>query len=457
MSVGRPKKASLYKPRQTWFCKFYNVDNIRCNKSLKTKDQSEAEYRRNQLDRLTKAKLHINDSSNKELDPVVYELYYGEKRPYTVPDKIHDYAKQAKEEGDCAFIAGLLEHNAYLEAEVTRLKHIEVEYESLKKATLAKIASAKVVSMDIAINDFDKYIRDKVTAHSAKGYLRYARKIQVMYPTKNVGDYNWDDIDDFIEVDAKLVQKGKSLNNRKVKVRALLSRFFSWAAKKYRIPNPVKDLEKYSKDQLDIIWYDVPQVERVLNSCDSYWAGILATMAYTGIGPKELSGITRSDFEEIHGEYFLFIEANQHRGTKRDNRKRSVNVDKQYLLPRILKFIDDNHAGDEILFALPSDYKITRDINITHHEKWVPDEIGRNANRDILAAHGMKVKNLRNTMGSLMLRSGYTVEEVAVVLGNSPEVVRAHYARLLSNEVKVQLKEVKKSEVIRAKKKPSDT
>ena len=77
-------------------------------------------------------------------------------------------------------------------------------------------------------------------------------------------------------------------------------------------------------------------------------------------------------------------------------------------------------------FSLPSDYKITRDINITHHEKWVPDEIGRNANRDILAAHGMKVKKLAKydglTYAALRLFS-------RVVLGNSPEVVRARYAR----------------------------
>ncbi|WDE97525.1 hypothetical protein PQO03_16990 [Lentisphaera profundi] len=94
---------------------------------------------------------------------------------------------------------------------------------------------------------------------------------------------------------------------------------------------------------------------------------------------------------------------------------------------------------------MPKGQPITRDINVTHPEKWISDEIGRYANKELLGQFGMKVRNLRNTMGSLMLRSGYSLEQLAAVLGNSPEVVRSNYARLVSDEVIVNLKEIKKN------------
>ena len=232
---------------------------------------------------------------------------------------------------------------------------------------------------------------------------------------------------------------------RKRKCKALISRFFYWCKSEYHIINPVEEVERTPKQRSNIIWYDVPQVEDMLNNCNSYWAGLLATMAYTGIGPKELSGITVDDFENLNGEYFLYVEENSHRGTKRAQRRRSVNVDKEYLLPRIQNFISDGHVGSHILFAIPKDRATARDKkDHLHREVWIPDEIGRYANANILAEHGMKVKYLRNTMGSIMLRSGYTVEEVSAVLGNSPEVVREHYARLLSSEIYIKLQRVSK-------------
>lgn len=41
----------------------------------------------------------------------------------------------------------------------------------------------------------------------------------------------------------------------------------------------------------------------------------------------------------------------------------------------------------------------------------------------------------RRTCGSLMLRAGKTIEEVAAYMGSDPDTIRAHYARILSSEV----------------------
>ncbi|MEZ5993205.1 MAG: hypothetical protein R3E76_12755 [Planctomycetota bacterium] len=47
-------------------------------------------------------------------------------------------------------------------------------------------------------------------------------------------------------------------------------------------------------------------------------------------------------------------------------------------------------------------------------------------------------RTLRRTFGSIAIRAGLTVEEVATLLGNRPHVVRAHYARLVPSEVRLE-------------------
>ncbi|MBX3460781.1 MAG: site-specific integrase [Planctomycetes bacterium] len=57
------------------------------------------------------------------------------------------------------------------------------------------------------------------------------------------------------------------------------------------------------------------------------------------------------------------------------------------------------------------------------------------------AAKAAKIKKkvdsrtLRRTFGSLAIRSGISVEAVATIMGNRPQIVRKHYARLLPSEV----------------------
>ena len=54
-----------------------------------------------------------------------------------------------------------------------------------------------------------------------------------------------------------------------------------------------------------------------------------------------------------------------------------------------------------------------------------------------LLPKGMNAKSLRRTFGSLLLRAGKSTAEVAAAMGNTEEIVRRHYARLLGSEVDV--------------------
>jgi hypothetical protein len=54
-----------------------------------------------------------------------------------------------------------------------------------------------------------------------------------------------------------------------------------------------------------------------------------------------------------------------------------------------------------------------------------------------LLPKGMNAKSLRRTFGSLLFRSGKSTAEVAAAMGNTEQVVRENYARILGCEVDV--------------------
>jgi len=53
----------------------------------------------------------------------------------------------------------------------------------------------------------------------------------------------------------------------------------------------------------------------------------------------------------------------------------------------------------------------------------------------ITDADALDCRTGRRTCGSLLLRAGSSIEEVAAILGDNPQTVREHYAAILSSEV----------------------
>jgi integrase len=89
--------------------------------------------------------------------------------------------------------------------------------------------------------------------------------------------------------------------------------------------------------------------------------------------------------------------------------------------------------------------KLSR-VGPIHEVMWYPtsfDQIYLQLLRDAAEAVGIRktidCRILRRTFGSLQLRGGKRDVEVAALMGDRPETIRRHYARILAEEVTVEL------------------
>ena len=103
------------------------------------------------------------------------------------------------------------------------------------------------------------------------------------------------------------------------------------------------------------------------------------------------------------------------------------------------------------LFPMPkATRRRRRDVNIGSADRWIVSTLstalrGHAGGSDLkrrppapaLLPVGMNAKSLRRTFGSLLIRSGKSSAQVAAAMGNTEDVVREHYARILGCEVDV--------------------
>ena len=72
MSVGRKKKIEKYLRGKTWWIHFY-IGEERMRKSLKTDDETIAEYRKNEIFKITKFNIPNQVAISKDVVEIVFE------------------------------------------------------------------------------------------------------------------------------------------------------------------------------------------------------------------------------------------------------------------------------------------------------------------------------------------------------------------------------------------------
>lgn len=195
----------------------------------------------------------------------------------------------------------------------------------------------------------------------------------------------------------------------------------------------------------------------------AYWRALVGMLGFAGLQLAELIWLRRSDLQ-ISGDrakiWVTTVDDAEVPGLshalKTGHRRRHVDVHARLLLPLLKNHVKHLRAGAVHLFPLPSGVRVRkRDKNPGAAERWLMQslstmlrghvgstvktakgELQRKPTPGLLPA-GMNAKSLRRTFGSLLLRSGKSTAEVAAAMGNTEEIVRQHYARILGCEVDV--------------------
>jgi len=419
--MSTPKTQPFLSPgRQTWNAPVTNWQGKRSNKSLGTKDVSEARAICRELNDLAKSQLLPDDPALSLVSPIAYKLYY-------------DREKFIRLSGDAAPITSPLNRDeanemlaelVALRKRVKELEGIETKYTSLKNSIEGKRLEAEENSPTIA------EVRDPYT-EDVKHLNRQGRTARTWFDRfaifigedTLVASITAGQLDNFIK--AQAADSGDY--QKATKTRAEITRFFGWIARTYSLPTPLEQLPKLQhKATPDIDWHTLEEVEQAMSGQSCYWQGIIAVLAYAGLSAHELRGLRREDIIDLGKKKGRFLRIAPHAGRtlKSANRKRSVMIS-----PRLAPYFD------AYLATLPEDavYVFPAEAGTDETGLWADGTFSRHLGEHL--PKGMDALSLRRTFGSLLIRAGRNEVEVAAAMGNTPTMVRRHYARILGGEV----------------------
>jgi integrase len=405
MNKGRPRKISPYLNGKTYCARFRNYESKLINRSLKTKDYTTSLLLCKELEILC-----LNPEA--ETSVCAQSIYFGKEKEY----------KALKPSGD------IFQDLAKAQQEIEQLNKL-VEYLRPYKEKYEALTQEKEYRLLEAFRDLPKFIEVFEVYKSNVSHLDGNGSDHISLLEKLAESQNlWPLL--ITEVENINIQKflsqysetGKDPSERWNRARRKLHRFWKWLSVTYNVDNLITRIEtKKEQVKASIQWHTLEEVQKEIKSQNDYWAAIIGIMLFAGLSAHEVRGLKKSD---LIG-YYISINPSEERRTKSINRIRQVKIHQEYLAPLINKYLLKENKS---LYLFPP--------YISGSKIWLKDSFSKHF-RKIIINKDINALSLRRTFGSLLLRSGKNSAEVAAAMGNTEEMVRKHYARLLGCEIDI--------------------
>lgn len=222
---------------------------------------------------------------------------------------------------------------------------------------------------------------------------------------------------------------------------------FNWAARSGIITkNPLKGLEQpdaRSRGRHALIGKTPKEREenhqKILAEASKAFRPIVICLHATGCRPGELANATAADFNEEIGAICYHAEATRQDGefshkTGRKGKERIIMLSGEAL--EIVKAHCKKYPTGPI-FRTGKGRRLHKHLP---RSGWTVKEIGNRFKiiRERLKMPRLTAYSYRHTFATGWLEQGRSVEILSELMGNSPAVIRAHYAHLLSNTVNLR-------------------
>jgi integrase len=283
---------------------------------------------------------------------------------------------------------------------------------------------------------------------TASGALRRAKVIEADCFEK----IDTSDIVAFINARAQQRKLAPKTLNR---YREILHRLFNWAMTQHgvRMPrdkNPVKAVERHPERAPEIRFLSMDQIAAQLEALadDLKMQAMVSVLIYAGLRREELLWLTTDDIEWNAGPHgMLRIRAKTVAGQRwqpKTKRNRAVPIS------RTLRLYLDKYrlSGIRGTWLFPNSQggrwdpdnwsSELREINLAKEIVWVEDELSGETDTSKWTDPLTPAKRVpygcldfRHTFGSQLASSGVSLQKIAVMMGNSPEICRRHYAAVI--------------------------
>jgi integrase len=211
--------------------------------------------------------------------------------------------------------------------------------------------------------------------------------------------------------------------------RSILSKLFNWAMDErnvrfYRDRNPASKVKRRSEQQHDIRFLSRDEITQQLNALEErpQLQVMVAAYIFGGFRREELLWLRREDVDFAQGENGVIHIRSKRVGGERwcpkTKRNRVVPISKE-LSRRLRAYRPPKDSGG---WFFPSPEGCRWDPNnFSRHLRIAQQESGL----------AWTCLDFRHTFGSHLAMKGESLYKIATLMGNSPEIVRRHYASLL--------------------------
>lgn len=445
--------------RPGWYATFREVQNRRVTRGLGTRDKHEADLLCRSLAVLVDRRPERLEDAPAGVPPKALELYFGADAVKAAPTGLLVAAlpTEPMNESDLASLPvearirmeAIERRNQQLEYEARReelrLEALERELAGLKDSVLARAATAAAncPPMSDALESFKAHMRATAGKNHAEEMIRVATAFTKAIDARTTAQVSAEQVGRWLDLEAA---KSDSPFMRRARHRVRLSRFLTWASRTYEHLNPMTLVPAPKSKQLererdDVHWHELAEIEATVKALpDAYWKALVGTLVYAGLRLSELVFLRRVDLKEEEGARFLWVTTvddghGDRHATKSAHSRRAIQVSADRLWPLLETHMkDDVDANNVFLFPMPKGMR-RRKRSSGHPERWRTQTLSRRLSG--MLPDTMNALSLRRTFGSLLLRAKKSVNDVAAAMGNTPDVVQKHYARILGAEVKV--------------------
>jgi len=231
-------------------------------------------------------------------------------------------------------------------------------------------------------------------------------------------------------INALLVEKAKRDSCTAatlLRYREVLHAFFEWARKQGHVrTNPVTNVRRPRIPEHDIRFLTLEQIDVCLDAVQGDMLdALVATAIYGGLRREELCWLTWADVLLDSKRPLIRVRSKrigEEAWTPKTKRNRTVPVSRD-LLPYLTR--QRLRAGKSV-WVFPS----------PQGQRWDPDNLSRRLAKLMHAATlPWTFLDYRHTFGSQLAQKGVSLYKIAELMGNSPEIARRHYARLLPEQM----------------------
>ena len=211
--------------------------------------------------------------------------------------------------------------------------------------------------------------------------------------------------------------------------REIIHTFFNWAMQEQGVKmpngvNPVSNVSKYKEHAPKIRFLTLPQVEEQLRGLERYpqLQVMVSVLIYSGLRREELLWLTLDDVDLQAGAFGILrvwaktIQGESWQPKTKQNRAVPISSTLRRYLERYVPRLTPEK------WFLPS----------PQGKRYDPDNFSRDlriANRK--AGLQWTYLDFRHTFGSQLAMKGESLYKISVLMGNSPEICRRHYAVLI--------------------------